>query len=324
MKISIIIPFKNSSTTLKKCIRSVQRQTFKNLEVILIENCADYESKKIAKEMSFKDKRIKIFSQKKLGVSNARNLGIKKASGEYIFFLDSDDIIEKRALKEIYNFNQKFKLDLAILNHKQLINKKKISKNKMIKKDIIFTNLKLEKYFLKSFLLHYEFLIFTHCWGKLFNRNLIYRYNIEFNKKMSQLEDTNFIFKYIYFAKKIGYLNKSLYLHNVKNSNSINRESYKVNQSIIFCLENLFIQITKYINKKNFRKKNILILNLKHMIASILIIFVLRIQKKDKLLNSKKFKNIVKSVKLSKIIKNSFNYYLPKDRENKWIPNLFC
>ena len=72
---------------------------------------------------------------------------------------------------------------------------------------------------------------------------------------MSQLEDTNFIFKYIYFAKKIGYLNKSLYLHNVKNSNSINRESYKVNQSIIFCLENLFIQITKYINKKTLGKK---------------------------------------------------------------------
>ena len=56
-------------------------------------------------------------------------LVLKKLQGN-IYFFDSDDIIEKRALKEIYNFNQKFKLDLAILNHKQLINKKKFQKIK--------------------------------------------------------------------------------------------------------------------------------------------------------------------------------------------------
>ena len=193
----------------------------------------------------------------------------------------------------------------------------------MIKKNLIFKNFIMQKYLLNLFKFHYKYLIFTHCWCKLYNKNLIKKNNLKFNSKMNQLEDTNFNFEYMYFANKIGYLNKNYYYHVIESSKNNSRESYNIDTSIIYCLETLFLSIKKFIKLKKFSNEKKLKDLLKHMIISIFIIFILRIFKNNDI---KKFINFWKIIKLSKnsrFLKDAFNYYRPKKDENKWIPLLF-
>ena len=95
-KFSIIIPVYNVEKYLKKCLESVYNQTYKNYEVIVVNDGTKDNSMDIVKNYP-----AKVINQKNQGLSVARNNGVEKASGEYILFLDSDDYIEKGLLKEI-------------------------------------------------------------------------------------------------------------------------------------------------------------------------------------------------------------------------------
>ena len=101
-KISIIIPIFNSEEFINECLNSLIRQTFKNFEVICINDDSNDNSLTILKEFEKKDERIHIFSQKNTGAGIARNVGMEKSKGEYLLFLDSDDIFEVIMLEELY------------------------------------------------------------------------------------------------------------------------------------------------------------------------------------------------------------------------------
>ena len=91
-KVSIIVPIYNEEKNLKKCIESLINQTYKNLEIILINYGSTDNSKKVID--SYKDKRIVAIHKKNTGIGDTRNTGINKSTGEYIMFVDSDDYIE--------------------------------------------------------------------------------------------------------------------------------------------------------------------------------------------------------------------------------------
>lgn len=95
MKISVIVPVFNSSKYISRCIESVLNQTYNNFELILVDDGSVDDSLSILKEYARKDKRIKVFTQKNSGPGVARNLGIAKATGDYIVFVDSDDYIDE-------------------------------------------------------------------------------------------------------------------------------------------------------------------------------------------------------------------------------------
>lgn len=99
--ISIIIPVYNSSKYIKKCIESVLNNTYKNFEIVIVDDGSSDNSISIIKEIN--SSKIKVFSQNNSGPGSARNLGIKKSKGEYIFFLDSDDIINENTLELLHN-----------------------------------------------------------------------------------------------------------------------------------------------------------------------------------------------------------------------------
>jgi len=93
-KVSVIVPIYNTGSYLKKCIESIITQTYKNLEIILVDDGSSDESLKICREFQKQDSRIKVFPQENHGVTYARRTGIRNASGEVIGFVDSDDWIE--------------------------------------------------------------------------------------------------------------------------------------------------------------------------------------------------------------------------------------
>ena len=89
--ISIIVPVYNIKEYIERCVKSITDQTYKNLEIILVDDGSTDGTEKILDELAEKDARIKVFHKENGGSSSARNLGITKATGEYIGFADSDD-----------------------------------------------------------------------------------------------------------------------------------------------------------------------------------------------------------------------------------------
>lgn len=112
--ISVIIPIYNVSKYLRKCLESVINQTFKDLEIICINDGSTDDSLSILKE--YKDKRIIVIDKKNEGVSAARNYGIEISSGEYLFCIDSDDYIDEDFFEKFYNNAKKNKSDLVVLS----------------------------------------------------------------------------------------------------------------------------------------------------------------------------------------------------------------
>ena len=100
--ISVIIPVYNIEKLLSKCIESVISQTYSNIEIILIDDGSTDSSGNICDEYLSKDSRIKVFHKKNGGLSSARNYGIKESTGNYLFFLDSDDFVDSNIIKKLY------------------------------------------------------------------------------------------------------------------------------------------------------------------------------------------------------------------------------
>ena len=107
VKFSIVIPVYNSEKYIEECLGSVISQTFKDFEVICINDGSTDASKSLLDEFANKDERVKVYSQENQGVGAARNYGIELAQGKYISFLDSDDILSPNTLKSVYNFFEK-------------------------------------------------------------------------------------------------------------------------------------------------------------------------------------------------------------------------
>lgn len=116
--ISVIVPVYNVEKYLKKCVDSIVNQTYKNLEIILVDDGATDNSGKICDELVELDNRIKVYHKKNGGLSDARNYGVERAAGDYIGFVDSDDYIDAEMYEKLYEAIKKENVDVAECNLK--------------------------------------------------------------------------------------------------------------------------------------------------------------------------------------------------------------
>ena len=114
--ISVIIPIYNTGKLLNRMLQSIQKQSYKDLEIILINDGSTDESEQECKKAEINDERIRYFYQENAGVSSARNYGMKLAQGEYIAFLDSDDYVETTMYQEMYEIAKKENSDMVECN----------------------------------------------------------------------------------------------------------------------------------------------------------------------------------------------------------------
>ena len=113
-KISIIVPIYNSSKYLDRCIKSIINQTYKNIEILLVDDGSTDDSFDKCNKYKNKDKRIKIYTKENEGVSATRNFGISKATGKYFSFVDSDDYIEKNYIEVLYKGLTKYNSKICL------------------------------------------------------------------------------------------------------------------------------------------------------------------------------------------------------------------
>ena len=112
--ISVVVPIYNVEKYLKTCIETIIKQTYKNIEIILVNDGSTDNSLQICNEFKEKEKRIKVINKKNGGLSDARNIGLKKAKGKYICFIDSDDFINEKYIEELHSLIIKNNAQIAI------------------------------------------------------------------------------------------------------------------------------------------------------------------------------------------------------------------
>lgn len=211
-KFSVIIPIYNSQKYLNECLNSVINQTYRNLEIILINDGSKDNSLKIMQKFGKEDSRITIVNKKNAGVSAARNSGIAKASGDYVMFVDSDDyFMDMRAIEKLYVATIK-ECDVIIYNtfyETKRITYSLLGKSYIYKKefdDFLF-------YIIKNEHINSPF-------NKVYKRQTISKYNIQFDDNIRIGEDLLFNIAYFKHCKSVYYLNKTLYFYRTSNTNS--------------------------------------------------------------------------------------------------------
>ena len=172
MKLSIIIPVFNVERTLQRCIESVQRQSFQNFEMILVDDGTKDRSGKIADEMAADDNRITVIHQSNQGLSEARNTGINKARGEYITFIDSDDFIGENTYEDLFNIIKEHP-EYDILEYSVIERYGSNKQNHLSLKDTCY-------YDMKDYWLQARAYRHTYAWNKIYKRELFS--NVRFPK----------------------------------------------------------------------------------------------------------------------------------------------
>lgn len=223
-KISIIIPVYNVEKYISECIESLLSQTFKEIEILAIDDCSTDNSYNILKKYAKEDSRIVLYQNKKnLGVSATRNFGLDKAKGKYISFVDSDDFVDSAFLEELYNNTIKNLEAVVCVRQLRVLGNKK---NKVIFTSGIFDiNDKFIKMYSQNRIKKY---IFSHATcDKLYLKSLIDNYKIRFNEEIKLHEDYLFNLEYFKYIRKYVCIEKYLYYYRKINTSATNKYNYK-------------------------------------------------------------------------------------------------
>ncbi len=121
-KISVIVPVYNVEKYLNKCLTSLIKQTYKNFEIIVINDGSIDNSLAICNKYANKYDNVKVYDYKNAGVAHARNVGIKKATGDYLLFVDSDDYIDEKLLENLNEFLKKNDCDIVCFDMYKVVN----------------------------------------------------------------------------------------------------------------------------------------------------------------------------------------------------------
>lgn len=211
-KISIVVPVYNVEKVLSRCIESIINQSFKDIEVILINDGSTDESGKICDKYKSLDSRIIVVHKKNEGVSKARNIGINNASSEYIMFVDSDDYIKLDMCEKLFNAIEGTTYDIALAGYERKFSfNGKETKKILIKPDVISMD-KFEQY-VENWNKLFGKSLFNAPWGKLFKLEYIKKEKIYFDETLKCGEDLVFNLEVLRKTHKIAVINESLYVY---------------------------------------------------------------------------------------------------------------
>lgn len=207
IKVSVLIPVYKVEKYLRECMDSVVNQTLKEIEIICVDDGSPDNCGKILDEYAAKDKRIHVIHQENKGLPSARMAGIEMARGEYIKFVDSDDILDLNACKLCYDAAKEIDADLVVHNA-YFFNKKE--------KGDFGSVLKNQYFFWKRF----DYFA-GHVWRGLYKTSLIKNKNLSFNVDTQMYEDVTFNEIFIPHAQKITTISDKIYYYRIDNNQSL-------------------------------------------------------------------------------------------------------
>lgn len=220
--ISVIVPVFNTKEYLEKCIDSILNQTYKNIEIILVDDGSSDGSDKVCDSYCKKDQRVKAIHKKNGGLSDARNVGINEARGTYISFIDSDDYIENNMYEYLLSNMTSNNTDIGICGW-YLVNGKEVKKSKFVREDAILDR----EQCIDELLSNNSFDNFM-C-NKIFKKSLFE--NIEFPVGR-KLEDLATLYKVIDNANKIFVSSKPFYYYVMRDDSITSTLNKKIDVNV--------------------------------------------------------------------------------------------
>lgn len=201
-KVSIIVPIYNVENYVLKCIDTLTKQTYENIEIILVNDGSTDNSYKYAKEAALVDNRIKLYSKENGGVSDARNYGIKRATGDYLILVDSDDTIDVNAILKMVSLLEENDADMTMAEKLCFVEGTPIQKSNRLIQERVFNSEEAFKYMLET-----NTIFVT---GNLYKKELFDGIEFPYRKKY---EDVATAYKLVNRAKKIAYTNEEMYFY---------------------------------------------------------------------------------------------------------------
>lgn len=250
-KISVIVPIYNVEKYLNECLDSVVNQSLKEVEIILIDDGSTDKSKEIISEYENKFSNIVTITLKNKGVSVARNIGLKKATGKYVLYLDSDDFLEDGCLDILYKTAEAEKSNIIIFAHKEIYDTEIDHKVSVISIEVddkrTYSGIEVA-----DIVLNCKFL--GTAWNKLFNRELLIKNSFMFESDR-YVQDWYPIFVQINKAEKISFINKPLYNYRIRENSITTKKTIKSIEDYGHAAS----QIIEYSQAHNLDLKSILI-----------------------------------------------------------------
>lgn len=228
--VSVIIPAYNAESTLKKCLSSIQRQTFRGkYEVIIIDDGSTDKTGEISDNFAAKCNRFKVVHQPNKGILQSRLTGLLASSGDFVCFVDSDDWVEPDYLETLYTMKKKTQCDVSICGVYFDMGNETQNNGKLLSFDVT-------TYFLREplpELVHgmiydgrpFSRTILASLWGKMFNRKDLLVYLLSVDKSIKIGEDAAITYSVIMHSSSISVCNKRLYHYRINTSSMTHRYS---------------------------------------------------------------------------------------------------
>ncbi len=238
MKISVVVPVYNVEAYIKKCIDSILKQTYKNLEIFLVDDGSLDKCGEICDAYGKMDKRIIVIHKENGGLSDARNTGIERATGEYIVFVDSDDYIEETMVENLYEAITAYDADIACCAKFVETEDKAVVQNNGLafcenSEQVLGRMLLLDD-------------IDTSAWGKMYRLSLFENIRYPFGK---YYEDMGTTYKLFDKAEKIVHISNPGYHYLIRNGSILNQKFNKKHFDAIYFAQEIDLFI-----KQNYPK----------------------------------------------------------------------
>ncbi|MFF2588514.1 glycosyltransferase family 2 protein [Peribacillus butanolivorans] len=207
--VSIIVPIYNVDKYLNECIESILNQTYKNIELILVNDGSTDSSLEICNVYKEKDSRVEIINKTNSGVSDTRNQGVKKALGKYLCFVDADDTLDHKFVEIMANEILNTDADVVFCSYMYNYEGKLIPKKPRLKTGIYSIEEIKHKLIDDGTM---SGILFGSVWCAIYKKSIIEQNNIKFYKEIKNNEDGIFNIEYCLYSKKMGVLS-DLYLY---------------------------------------------------------------------------------------------------------------
>jgi glycosyltransferase involved in cell wall biosynthesis len=319
--VSVIVPVYNSEKYLHNCIESIRNQSYKNFELILINDGSTDKSGEICNQYALRDNRIRVIHAKNNGPAAARNIGIENSKGEFIFFIDSDDFIENDALNLLIKSFRQHKADIIIGDFRKI--KKGIVENR---NDISFSGNKL---LTKQDIIDYsrsylkkpnKYLLFAFSWGRLFKSSIIKTNNIFFNPDLHTFEDVAFNFYYLTYTNEVYFLKETIYSHTIYDNYLSATMTISDNPKKLFGYEQALVSIS------NFLQNNIADAEIKKEIGHAYIyLTIIQLVRACGQINNNNKKNIFQLIQKlvnDSNLRDNLKFYSPSKGDSRILPLL--
>lgn len=237
--VSIIVPVYNVERYLSQCLTSIKEQTYKNLEIILVNDGSTDNSKQICDQFCLQDSRFNLISGPNGGLSNARNLGLKQARGEYVYFVDSDDWLNCDLISEVVDIFKQFEVDVVAFSYNEVLGTYTTTAG--------YSNPELGSVNSSEALSHlFRGSFGSYAWKFIARRDLYINNNITFPKGR-RFEDVATTYKVFGAASHVYFSSKPLYYYRQVNTSITHRPANTDVDDILITID----EMDRYV-KNNF------------------------------------------------------------------------